>query len=161
MTTVTVRAPIAGRVVAMSDVPDPVFAEAMLGPGLAIDPALTERQDVIAPVDGTVRTVLPHAVAVQTAAGHAVLVHLGLDTVELHGVGFVLGVSKGDEVSAGEMVISWSPKGVADMGHSVVTAVVALEAEPEALTMLAGPGDEVKPGDPLFEWERPGGGGTR
>jgi PTS system glucose-specific IIA component len=154
MTTVTVHAPIAGRVLSMADVPDPVFAESMLGPGVAIEPALVERADVLAPVDGTVRTVLPHAVAVQTAEGHAVLVHLGLDTVELHGAGFVLSCTKGDTVSRGEQVISWSPREVADMGHSVVTAVVALEAEPQALTLLVQAGDEVKPGDALFEWTR-------
>jgi PTS system glucose-specific IIA component len=152
---VTVLAPLAGRVVAMSAVPDPVFAESMLGPGLAIDPALVERADVLAPVDGIIRTVLPHAVAVQTQEGHAVLVHLGLDTVELQGVGFLLGVAKGDQVDAGQLVISWSPKDIADKGHNVVTAVVALEADAGELTMLAKPGDEVRPGDPLFEWDKP------
>jgi glucose-specific phosphotransferase system IIA component len=155
MSVVTVLAPIAGRVVAMSAVPDPVFAESMLGPGLAIDPALVDKADVLSPVDGIVRTVLPHAVAVQTADGHAVLVHLGLDTVELHGVGFVLGVAKGAPVDVGQMVISWSPKEIAAKGHNVVTAVVALEADPGELTMLAKPGDEVSPGDPLFEWDKP------
>lgn len=159
MSTVTVNAPLAGRVVPMNEVPDPVFAEAMLGPGLAIDPAPVEKSDVVAPVDGTVRTVLPHAVSVQTAQGHAVLVHLGLDTVELRGAGFLLGVAKGDQVESGDHVISWSPQEVAAMGHSVVTAVVALEAEPESLTFLAQPGDEVGPGDPLYEWTKPSTGG--
>lgn len=154
MTTVTVCAPIAGRVLPMGEVPDPVFAEAMLGPGVAIEPALVQSADVLAPVEGTIRTVLPHAVAVQTAQGHAVLVHLGLDTVELHGAGFVLSVSKGETVSSGEVVITWSPQEVSDMGHSVITAVVALEAEAESLNHLVQPGDDVKPGDPLFEWTR-------
>lgn len=157
MTTVTVLAPLAGRVIAMSDVPDPVFGESMLGPGLAIEPALVEKADVIAPVAGIVRTVLPHAVAVQTDDGHAVLVHLGLDTVELRGAGFLLAVAKGERVDAGELVISWSPREVSDMGHSVVTAVVALEAEPEALTFHAQPGQQVAVGDPLFDWTRAAG----
>lgn len=161
MSIVTVRAPLAGRVVAMSAVPDPVFAESMLGPGLAIDPELVEKADVQAPVDGIVRTVLPHAVAVQTADGHAVLVHLGLDTVQLQGVGFLLGVAKGDEVDAGQLVISWSPRDIAAGGHNVVTAVVALEADAGELTMLAKPGDEVHAGDPLFSWDKPATGGRR
>ncbi len=155
MSTVTVRAPLAGRVMPMAQVPDPVFAESMLGTGVAIDPAVVPTSDVVAPVSGTVRTVLPHAVAVQTDDGHAVLVHLGLDTVELRGAGFLLAVAKGEKVQAGDHVISWSPAEVAAMGHSVVTAVVALEAEPEALTLLAQPGQEVSQGDPLFEWVRP------
>ncbi|HWS57829.1 MAG TPA: PTS glucose transporter subunit IIA [Actinotalea sp.] len=155
MTAVTVCAPLGGRVLAMADVPDPVFSEQMLGPGLAIDPPLAEQLDVFSPVDGTVRTVLPHAVAVQTDAGHGVLVHLGLNTVEMQGTGFLLAVSKGDVVEVGQHVISWSPRDVDSTGRSVVTAVVALQAEPEELRLLVVPGDEVAAGDPLYVWTRP------
>ena len=154
MSVVTVRAPIAGRVVPMSAVSDPVFAEAMLGPGLGIDPARVPQADVGAPVEGVVRTALPHAVAVQTPLGHAVLVHLGLDLAELRGAGFLVGVSKGDHVELGQLLVSWSPSDIAAAGHAVVTAVVALEAEPAELSFLVEPGDEVAPGDPLFTWDR-------
>lgn len=155
MSVVTVCAPLGGRVLAMSDVPDPVFSEQMLGPGLAIDPPLAEQLDVFAPVDGTVRTVLPHAVAVQTDAGHGVLVHLGLNTVEMQGTGFLLAVSKGDVVEVGNHVISWSPRDVDRTGRSVITAVVALQAEPEQLELLVAPGDQVAAGDPLYRWTKP------
>ena len=152
----TVLAPIAGRVVAMSEATDPVFAEAMLGPGLGIQPALVAQADVGAPVAGTVRTVLPHAVSVQTAQGRAVLVHLGLDLAQLRGAGFLVGVSKGDEVEPGQLLISWSPRDIAASGHAVITAVVALQADAAELRMLAQPGDEVAPGDPLFYWDAAG-----
>jgi PTS system N-acetylglucosamine-specific IIA component len=97
--------------------------------------------------------VLPHAVSVQAPEGHGVLVHLGLNTVEMQGTGFVLSVAKGDVVEAGHLVISWSPKDVEKTGRSVITAVVALQAEPEQLELLAQPGDEVAVGDPLYVWE--------
>lgn len=161
MNAVTVCAPLAGRVLAMVDVPDPVFSEQMLGPGLAIDPPLAPQLDVFAPVDGTVRTVLPHAVAVQTDAGHGVLVHLGLNTVEMQGTGFLLAVSKGDVVETGQHVISWSPRDVDSTGRSVITAVVALQAEPEQLELLVAPGDQVAAGDPLYVWTRPTPAGAR
>lgn len=153
--TVTVQAPIAGRVLAMTDVPDPVFSELMLGPGLAVDPPKVPRLDVYAPVDGTVRTVLPHAVAIQTPAGHGVLVHLGLDRVDMEGTDFVLSVATGDVVEAGQHVISWSPRGAEHDRRSVVTAVVALQAEPDQLDLLASPQDDVGVGDPLYTWTKP------
>lgn len=155
MSGITVSAPLGGRVLAMTDVPDPVFADAMLGPGIAIDPPRAERLDVFAPIDGTVRTVLPHAVAIQAPEGYGVLVHLGLNTVEMQGTGFVLSVAKGDVVETGQLVISWSPRDVESTGRSVITAVVALQAEPEELSFVVSPGDEVVPGDALYGWEKP------
>jgi len=151
----TVGAPLAGRVLAMTEVPDPVFSEQMLGPGLAIDPPRAERLDVFAPITGTVRTVLPHAVAIQAESGHGVLVHLGLNTVEMQGTGFILYVAKGEVVEAGQPVISWSPRDVENTGRSVVTAVVALQAEPEELEFLTEPGADVQEGTPLYVWTRP------
>lgn len=156
MSTVTVFAPIAGRVVAMSEVPDPVFSEVMLGPGVAIDPPPADQLDVYAPIAGTVRTVLAHAVAVQSDAGHGVLVHLGLDTVEMAGTGFVLSVAKGEAVDVGHLVITWSPRDVGSSGRSAITAVVALQAEPEQLEILVSPGDEVQVGDALYRWTKQG-----
>ena len=155
MSGITVAAPLGGRVLAMAEVPDPVFSEAMLGPGLAIDPPRADRLDVFAPIDGIVRTVLPHAVAIQSPEGHGVLVHLGLNTVEMQGTGFVLSVAKGDQVETGQLVISWSPRDVESSGRSVVTAVVALQAEPEELAFLVSPGDEAVAGTPLYVWTRP------
>jgi PTS system N-acetylglucosamine-specific IIA component len=155
MSAITVCAPLAGRVLAMADVPDPVFSDFMLGPGLAIDPPRAERLDVFSPIDGTVRTVLPHAVAVQAPAGYGVLVHLGLNTVEMQGTGFVLSVAKGDVVETGHLLISWSPRDVESTGRSVITAVVALQAERDQLEIIARPGDDVEVGDPLYAWDDP------
>ncbi len=147
----TVLSPTAGTALAMADVPDPVFAGAIVGPGLAVDPARMPG-DVVAPVAGTVATVHPHAFVVQVADGRAVLVHLGIDTVQLGGAGFTVHVTEGGHVEAGDVVVSWDPAAVDAGGRSPVCPVVALQADGAALRHLVAAGDEVRTGQPLFEW---------
>ena len=87
-----VCSPVAGLVVALEDVPDEVFATRMLGPGLAVLPDHDGELDAVAPVAGTLGSLYPHAavVLIEGRRDRPVLVHLGLDTVELKGEGFVL-----------------------------------------------------------------------
>jgi PTS system glucose-specific IIA component len=127
--TLTVTAPVAGTVTAMSEVPDPVFAQEIVGPGVAIAP------DAVG--DG----------------GAGVLVHLGIDTVKLHGEGFTLKAAEGDEVSAGDPIVEWSPHDVESAGYSSVVPVVALDAKADALEDIAQAG-QVVVGDRLFAWRR-------
>ena len=96
-------APVAGRVLALADVQDPVFATATMGPGFAIQP--TDGR-VVAPVSRRVTVVAAtkHAVGLVTASGLEVLVHMGIDTVELNGAPFVCHVQVGDTVQAGEVL---------------------------------------------------------
>ncbi|MGA3408091.1 glucose PTS transporter subunit IIA [Lactiplantibacillus pentosus] len=96
-------APVAGRVLALADVQDPVFATATMGPGFSIQP--TDGR-VVAPVSGRVTVVATtkHAVGLVTASGLEVLVHMGIDTVELNGAPFVCHVQVGDTVQAGEVL---------------------------------------------------------
>src|SRR5690242_16266541 len=101
MPTTSVLAPVAGRAVPMEQVPDPVFAQLMTGPGAAVDPPRAV-VDVVAPVDGKVFKLFPHAFIILTGEGVAVLVHLGLDTVQLNGEGFTTHVREGDAVTAGQ-----------------------------------------------------------
>ena len=84
-----VLAPLPGRVLPLSEVPDPVFAGAMVGPGAAVDPPRGPVQ-AVAPVDGRIAKLHPHAFVVVTSSGRGVLVHLGIDTVQLQGEGFRL-----------------------------------------------------------------------
>ena len=84
MAATPVLAPVPGRAVRMEEVPDPVFAQLMVGPGAAIDPPRGV-VDAVAPVSGTVLKVLPHAFVILTADGLGILVHLGIDTVQLEG----------------------------------------------------------------------------
>src|SRR5699024_6694082 len=81
--TLTISSPVCGSVIALSAVPDRVFAEAIVGPGTAVDPGETATVTAIAPISGTLKVLKPHAYVVVTAAGQGVLVHLGIDTVEL------------------------------------------------------------------------------
>jgi PTS system N-acetylglucosamine-specific IIA component len=146
----SILSPVAGRVVAITEVPDPVFAEAMVGPGIAVVPS-GGRADAVAPVDGTVVTLHPHAFVVATEDGRAVLVHLGIDTVKEKGEGFTLHVVKGEAVRAGQPVVGWDPEAVAAAGYSPIVPVVGLDAPAEVLADLE-PGREVAAGDPLFTW---------
>ena len=95
MATLTVLAPVTGQVLGLAEVPDPVFSAALVGPGVALDPVHEPRSQVIAPIAGTILKLHPHAFVVQHDDGRAVLVHLGIDTVELGGAGFVLHASRG------------------------------------------------------------------
>ena len=156
-------APVSGRVVALADVPDPVFAEEIVGPGLAIEP-LVDGTDgtaadgngvVVAPVSGTVASLFPHAFALQTTDGRTVLVHLGIDTVSLRGAGFEVVVGVGDEVVAGQHLLTWDPAAVSAAGLATVCPVVALQGDPAQVTALVAPGALVRRGDPLLTWSSP------
>jgi PTS system glucose-specific IIA component len=149
MTSVT--SPLAGRAIGLTEVPDPVFSGAMVGPGTAIDP-VREPSEAVSPVDGVIVSLHPHAFVVVDSEGHGVLTHLGIDTVQLNGEGFELLVNKGDTVTRGQGVVRWNPAAVEAAGKSPVCPIVALEATADALSGLREDGD-VKAGDSLFTWE--------
>jgi len=127
-----------------------MFAEAMLGPGLAIDPPRSP-VDVVAPISGTIASLFPHAVGIEVD-DYSILVHLGLETVKLNGRGFTLLKAKGDTVEAGEPVIQWDPSVIeSEEKLPVITPVVAIQVESSAITQLVADGDEVQAGTPLYE----------
>ena len=130
-----VRAPLAGTVVAIEDVPDPVFSGRLVGPGLAIDPDRRAGSSVtaVAPIAGTLSKVHPHAYVIVAPGGRGVLVHLGLDTVQLDGRGFTIHAVEGGEVAVGDPIVTWSPAEVEAGGRSPIVPVVALEAAEGAL----------------------------
>ncbi|QTE30446.1 PTS sugar transporter subunit IIA [Pengzhenrongella sicca] len=148
----TVLAPVAGTVRAMAEVPDPVFAGEIVGPGLAIDPSRDGVVDVVAPVAGKIVKLHPHAFVILADGGRGALVHLGLDTVQLGGVGFTLHAAEGDTVAAGDVVVSWTPADIEAGGRSPICPVVALQGKPEAVSGLVAPGAAVRAGEPLFVW---------
>ncbi|WP_116244903.1 PTS glucose transporter subunit IIA [Nocardiopsis sp. FIRDI 009] len=151
-----VLAPLPGTARPLDTVPDPVFSQSMVGPGVAVhpDPATDgadDPQEVRSPIAGTVAKLHPHAFVVMSAdQTRGVLVHLGIDTVDLAGEGFSLLVEQGDEVAAGTPVVRWSPGRVAALGKSPVVPVVALDATADALTGSAD--GAVDHGAPLFTW---------
>ena len=103
-----VLAPLAGTVLPLARVDDPVFSTELVGPGLALAPDLDGPSRVVAPIGGTVVKLHPHAFVVQGGDGRAVLVHLGINTVQLEGKGFDLRVAEGDAVD---------PRGLESDGH--------------------------------------------
>lgn len=149
-TELRVGSPVAGRVVPLAEVPDPVFAEAMVGPGVAVVPAGGPGV-AVSPVAGTVATLHPHAFVVATEGGKAVLVHLGIDTVKLKGEGFVLHAAKGDEVQAGQPIVGWDPTAIEAAGYSPVCPIIALDAQADALTNVHNE-SPTEPGETLFDW---------
>jgi PTS system glucose-specific IIA component len=145
VSTTQVVAPVAGRAVPLHDVPDPVFAQGMVGYGAAIDPP-REVVDAVAPVSGKLLKLMPHAYIVMTPDNVGVLVHLGLDTVALNGEGFTAHVSQGDEVTAGQLVITYDVPSIEAKGlNPIVPVVVMDEREPGNVT----PSDAVTVGAEL------------
>ena len=144
MSSTPVFAPVEGRALALSDVPDPVFSGGMVGYGAAVDPP-HEVIYAVAPVSGKILKLLPHAYIVMTPDGVGVLVHLGLDTVTLKGAGFTAQVAQGDTVEAGQPVIIYDVPAIVAAGLSPVVPVVVMdEREPanvvvtEAVSSAAG-----------------------
>lgn len=119
---IEVFAPIKGKVVDITEVPDQVFAEKMMGDGVAIEPA----EDTIkAPCDGRVALIsgTKHAVAIE-CEGVEILMHIGLDTVELNGEGFEVHVKVDDMVKKGDPLISFDRAFITSKGKPLITPVV-------------------------------------
>ena len=142
MTKTPVLAPVEGRAVPLAEVPDPVFSQGMVGYGAAIDPP-RRVIDAVAPVSGKILKLLPHAYVIMTPDNVGILVHLGLDTVRLKGEGFTTHVSQGDDVTAGQVMITYDVPSVEAAGMNPIVPVVVMdERESENVT----PSDAVNAG---------------
>jgi len=117
------KAPLSGIVVPLDEVPDPVFAQRMVGDGVSIDP-VTAR--LVAPCDGRIIQLhsAAHAVTLLSGNGVEILMHVGLDTVQLKGRGFTARVNVGDEVRTGDALIDFDPDYVATHARSLLTQIV-------------------------------------
>ena len=152
MSTTPVLAPVQGRALALTEVTDPVFAQGMVGYGAAIDPP---RQviDALAPVSGKILKLLPHAYVIMTAENVGVLVHLGLDTVQLNGAGFTPHVAQGDTVTAGQPVITYDVPAIVAAGYSPVVPVVVMDERDSAniaVSAAVSAGADIASGATLF-----------
>lgn len=127
-TTITLRQPLQGRVVPLAEVPDPTFGQGIMGPGLAIEPT---GDTVIAPADGTIGATFDssHAVALVLGDGTELLIHVGIDTVEMKGDGFQTLVEKGQKVTPGTPLLRFDLAKIRAAGHSAVTPVIVLNNE--------------------------------
>ena len=145
--TVVVGAPLEGWCTPLDELPDPVFAGRMLGDGVAIDPL---GSTVFAPCDGEV-IALPvsrHAVTLRAVNGAEILIHVGIDTVGLHGEGFEALVRVGDTVRAGTPLLRFDLDSLAQRAKSVLSPVIVIN-EGYSISALAAD-RAVNPGDALF-----------
>jgi sugar PTS system EIIA component len=144
-----VLAPCPGRLVALADVPDPIFSTEMVGPGLAIDPD-PGPVTVVSPVSGRLVKMHPHAFVVLAADGVGVLVHLGINTVRLEGAGFEVLAQEGSTVAAGDPMVRWDPSTISGDDISTLVPVVAMD-RPKGSVPAPRVGAAVAAGDVLFE----------
>lgn len=116
-------APISGKVIDLSQVPDQVFAEKMAGDGVGID---STGDIVVAPADGVVVLIFKtnHAFAMVLDNEIEILVHIGIDTVELKGIGFERLIGEGTKVKAGEPIIKVDREFIKEKGYSLVTPML-------------------------------------
>lgn len=139
------RAPLSGKVVPYTEIPDQVFSEGVLGEGVGIDPTGNQ---VVAPADATVSSVIPdscHAVGLQLDNGMELLIHVGIDTVSMHGDGFTLHVNEGDKVKLGDPLITFDAEKIRKAGHPAITAF--LVSEPNGKSLEFETGMEAKEAD--------------
>ena len=143
-------APLAGTIRDLADVPDPVFAERLLGDGVAIAPDLAEILVAHAPCDGDVVKVFPggHAIVIDGGVG-PFLLHFGLETVELHGEGLRPCVAEGDRVAAGAPIVEIQAAALRERGINLVSPIVGISAQ--AVRLLAPAGSRITLGEPLLE----------
>lgn len=119
----TIYAPLTGNVIALEQIPDETFASGVLGNGVGIEPEVGE---VVAPFDGTIATLTDtkHAIGFMGANGMEMLIHVGIDTVNMKGEGFELYISEGDTVKAGQKLMSFRIDKIKESGYSTTTAVL-------------------------------------
>ncbi|MEE1296864.1 MAG: glucose PTS transporter subunit IIA [Bifidobacterium sp.] len=147
-----VYAPLAGHVISLDDAGDPVFASRALGEGVGIQPASSE---VFAPVSGTLTSVAEtgHAFGIKTDDGVEVLIHIGIDTVNMKGEGFTVAVKQGDRVKLGDKLVDVDFDKVKEAGYATVTLMTVVNTA--AMKRVSPYLDiDVRPGDLVIDVER-------
>ena len=143
-------APVTGRIRALTRIKDPVFSSEVLGKGCAIEPSCGE---VVAPADGIVKKIAKthHAVSLLCDNGLEVLIHVGMDTVEMQGKGFKALVKEGDKVKAGTPLLKIDLNAIRAAGHPTATAIIVTNGDDLGELKMLAEGD-VLAGTPLFKF---------
>jgi PTS system beta-glucosides-specific IIC component len=131
-----VVSPLAGKLVALADVPDETFATGVLGKGVAIQPA---NGKVYAPFNGTVETVMGHALGLKSSSGVELLIHVGLETVNLNGKHYTCKVKEGQSFKAGELLLECDLKAVEKEGYKTITPVIVTNSDDYANIEVSAP----------------------
>lgn len=145
--TVELCSPISGQVIKLCDVPDPTFSGEILGKGIAIHPA---DNTFYAPCDGTIEMIFDtcHAVSIKAANDIEILIHIGLETVELNGKYYTSHVKNGQKIKKGDKLITFDKTAVSDAGYNTVTPMVICNSDEFNITEIKL--GEVKNGEPVL-----------
>ena len=144
-----VKAPMDGIVLPLEQLPDETFAAAILGPGCGIEPT---GKTVYSPFDGTVTQIATtlHAVGMTSSEGTELLIHVGMDTVEMKGQGFTSLTKEGAKVKAGTPLLKVDLDAIRAAGHPTATAIIVTNGDDMGELKMLAEGDVV-PGTPLFK----------
>ncbi len=136
-TTQTYIQPLEGKLLSITEVPDPVFAQKMMGDGIAVDPS---NGVLVAPADGQIMNVFPtkHAVSMTDNNGKEILIHVGLDTVSLKGEGFTSFVKDGDKVKQGQKLMEIDFDAIKTKVPSIITPMVFTNLEENEKVIVEG-----------------------
>ena len=144
----TIVMPLKGPLIALEDVDDKVFSSGVVGQGVAIVP---EDGALYSPMDGYVANTFEggHAIGLRSDAGAEILIHIGIDTVQLQGEHFTLHVEEGQRIAAGQLLIEFNIEAIQQAGYQLVTPVVITNAE--AYQRVAPlPVKQQQPGEPII-----------
>lgn len=144
---ISIKSPVKGEAVPLSQVDDPTFAEEIMGKGIAIIPT---EDEIFSPINGTVSLVFntKHAIGLKTEDGAEVLIHIGLDTVKLNGEYFTTFVKSGDKVKVGDKLVEFDREAIKNKGYDIITPIIItnssdyLDIIPKDVTSV-NQGDEV------------------
>lgn len=123
-----IKNPISGKVIALSEISDPVFSSGAMGKGIAIEP---NDNKVYAPFDGTVEFIAEskHAIGLRSENGVEVLIHVGMDTVQMKGQGFDIKTKVNSRVKCGDLLLEFDRKAINSKGYSLITPVVITNSD--------------------------------
>ncbi|MBU3179646.1 beta-glucoside-specific PTS transporter subunit IIABC [Clostridium psychrophilum] len=143
-----IASPLTGEVKALSSVNDPVFSTEAMGKGIAIEPAIGE---VVSPVNGIVKAIFPtkHAVGIISDGGVEILIHIGINTVQLDGKYFTKMVEQGAKVKQGDLLIKFDIEKIKEAGYQVITPVIITNTD-NYVDILASNTKEIKKGETLL-----------
>lgn len=146
---IKVYSPLTGKTIKLEDVEDEAFSSGVLGKGVAI---LPEEGVLYAPVDGTISAFFPtgHAIGISTDNGAELLIHVGMDTVQLNGKGFQPFAAEGDKVKKGQKLLEFDCKLIKEAGYSLVTPVLITNADDMGMVVPVENGKQIQTGDELI-----------
>lgn len=145
---IKIASPINGDVVKLSEVKDETFASGIMGKGVAIIP---KDGKIVSPINGTVQTIFKtkHAIGLVSDDGVEILIHIGLDTVQLNGEHFVAHIKDGDEVKVGDLLVEVNIEAVKEKGYDIVTPIIITNTD-KYLDIISSEEESVNAGDTLL-----------